>query len=32
MQRLNDYDISEPDVLKDFFLGIYANPVANLNK
>lgn len=32
MQRLNDYDISEPDVLKDFFLGIYANPVANLHK
>ncbi len=32
MLRLNDYDISEPDVLKDFFLGIYANPVANLNK
>lgn len=32
MQRLNDYDISEPDVLKDVFLGIYANPVANMNK
>ena len=25
--KLNDFEISEPDVLKDFFLGIYANPV-----
>ncbi|SET25264.1 1-acyl-sn-glycerol-3-phosphate acyltransferase [Prevotella sp. kh1p2] len=27
MERLNDYDITEPDVLKDIFLAIYANPV-----
>ncbi len=27
MSRLNDYDIDEPDVLKDIFLGIYANAV-----
>ena len=32
MQCLNDYDISEPDVLKDIFLSIYANPVANRSK
>lgn len=25
--KLNDFEISEPDVLKDIFLGIYANPV-----
>ncbi|MBR5687952.1 MAG: acyltransferase [Prevotella sp.] len=27
MDRLNKYDVDEPDVLKDIFLGIYANPV-----
>lgn len=27
MDKLNDYDITEPDLLKDIFLGIYANPV-----
>ena len=27
MERLNTFDISEPDVLKDLYLGIYANPV-----
>ena len=27
MDRLSDYDVSEPDVLRDIFLGIYANPV-----
>ena len=27
MNRLNKYDVDEPDVLKDIFLGIYANPV-----
>lgn len=27
MERLNDYDITDPDILKDIFLGIYANPV-----
>ena len=25
--KLNDFEINEPDVLKDLFLGIYANPV-----
>lgn len=29
MDCLNDYDVSEPDVLRDIFLGIYANPVKN---
>lgn len=29
MDKLNDYDITEPDVLKDIFLGIYANPLDN---
>lgn len=29
MERLNDYDITDPDTLKDIFLGIYANPVRN---
>lgn len=29
MARLNDYDVADPDVLKDIFLGIYANPVRN---
>ena len=32
MERLNEYDISEPDVLKDIFLGIYANPLKNKEK
>ena len=27
MDKLNDYDVTEPDILKDIFLGIYANPV-----
>ena len=27
MEKLNEFEISEPDVLKDLFLGIYANPV-----
>lgn len=29
MDCLNDYDVDEPDILKDLFLGIYANPVSN---
>lgn len=29
MAHLNSFDITEPDVLKDIFLGIYANPVRN---
>lgn len=29
MDCLNDYDVDDPDVLKDLFLGIYANPVSN---
>ena len=31
MNRLNEYDVDEPDVLKDIFLGIYSNPVDNKN-
>ena len=27
MEELNSFDIAEPDVLKDIFLGIYSNPV-----
>ena len=27
MERLNTFDIAEPDVLKDLYLGIYANPI-----
>ena len=27
MEKLNEFDIAEPDVLKDIFLGIYSNPV-----
>lgn len=27
MDKLNEYDVTEPDILKDIFLGIYANPV-----
>jgi 1-acyl-sn-glycerol-3-phosphate acyltransferase len=27
MSKLREFDISEPDVLRDIFLGIYANPV-----
>lgn len=27
MARLDYYDVSEPDILKDIFLGIYANPI-----
>lgn len=29
MEKLDKFDISEPDILKDIFLGIYANPVEN---
>lgn len=29
LMQLANYDIAEPDVLKDIFLSIYANPVAN---
>jgi hypothetical protein len=29
MQKLHNFDIDEPDVLQDIFLGIYANPVKN---
>ena len=29
MECLNDYDVDDIDILKDFFLGIYANPVSN---
>ncbi|MCH4148313.1 MAG: 1-acyl-sn-glycerol-3-phosphate acyltransferase [Prevotella sp.] len=31
MDKLNTYDISDSDVLKDIFLGIYANPVERIN-
>lgn len=27
MEKLNAFDIADPDVLKDIFLGIYSNPV-----
>jgi len=27
MEKLNDFDIADPDRLKDIYLGIYANPV-----
>ena len=27
MEQLDQFDIAEPDVLKDIFLGIYANPI-----
>ena len=27
MEQLDKFDITEPDVLKDIFLGIYANPI-----
>lgn len=29
MEKLNDFDIPESDVLRDIFLGIYANPLAD---
>lgn len=29
MRKLDNYDMAEPDVLKEIFLGIYANPVNN---
>jgi hypothetical protein len=29
MARLDAYDVDDPDVLKDIFLGIYANPLQN---
>jgi glycerol-3-phosphate O-acyltransferase len=32
MQKLAEFDISEPDVLRDIFLGIYSNPVEKQRK
>jgi len=32
MEKLNDFDIADPDKLKDIFLGIYANPVEEKKK
>lgn len=32
MQQLQQFDIAEPDVLRDIFLGIYANPVENCSR
>ena len=32
MQKLSEFDISEPDVLRDIFLGIYSNPVVTQRK
>jgi hypothetical protein len=32
MKKLSDFDISEPDVLRDIFLGIYANPLESQRK
>jgi len=32
LEKLNDFDVDEPDVLKDIFLGIYANPVNSKEK
>ena len=29
LARLDGYDVEEPDILKDIFLGIYSNPVDN---
>lgn len=29
MSKLNEYNVDEPEVLRDIFLGIYANPVKN---
>ena len=30
MEKLNRFDVPEPDVLRDIFLGIYANPLKEL--
>ena len=32
MQKLQEFDIAEPDVLRDIFLGIYSNPVETSRK
>jgi len=32
MEKLRQFDISEPDVLRDIFLGIYSNPVEDKTK
>jgi len=32
MERLNEFDIQNPDLLKEIYLGIYANPLNNKNK
>ena len=32
MQKLQEFDIAEPDVLRDIFLGIYSNPVETHRK
>jgi hypothetical protein len=32
MQKLQEFDISEPEVLRDIFLGIYSNPVDSHEK
>lgn len=32
MSKLGEYNVDEPDVLKEIFLGIYANPVENAKK
>lgn len=29
MKKLNEFDVPEPDILQEIFLGIYANPVDN---
>lgn len=32
MEKLKEYDVPEPDVLRNIFLGIYANPVDSKNE
>lgn len=32
MKKLTDFDIAEPDVLRDIFLGIYSNPLETQHK
>ena len=32
LEGLNRFDINEPDVLRDIFLGIYANPLKNMTE
>ena len=32
LERLNTFDILEPDILRDIYLGIYANPVDTKNR